>query len=115
MRTWIGVGAALVVLTSSPTISAQTRTLTGKISDSSCGASHDAMTEHGKKGSDKQCTEMCVMKGARYVLVADGKVLNIANQDFKDLKAFAGDSVTVNGDVKADTVTITKMAKAPAR
>jgi hypothetical protein len=91
---------------------AATGTWTGTISDSSCGASHDAMTEHGKKASDKQCTQMCVMKGAKYVFVNDGKVLMIKNQNFADLKKFAGDRVTVTGDLAGDTVTLTKVTAA---
>jgi hypothetical protein len=85
---------------------------TGTISDSGCGASHDAMTEHGKKGNDKQCTQMCVMKGAKYVFVNDGKVLMIKNQNLADLKKYAGDKVTITGDLTGDTVTVTKIAAA---
>lgn len=87
-------------------------TWTGTISDSMCGLSHAAMTEHGTKATDKQCTEMCVQHGAKYVFVTDGKVVNIANQNFKDLKAFAGDRVTLSGNLSGDTVMIAKLAKA---
>ena len=104
------VGASAMLLSTSA--SAATGTWTGTISDSSCGASHDAMTEHGKKGTDKQCTEMCVMKGAKYVFVSEGNVLMISNQKFADLKKFAGDHVTVTGDRRGDTITVTKIAAA---
>lgn len=86
-------------------------TWTGKISDSSCGASHDTMTEHGKKGTDKDCTLMCVKKGSRYVFVNEGKVLKIANQDFKGLQQFAGETVRLTGDLKDDMITVTKIEK----
>ncbi len=91
---------------------ASAATVTGVISDAMCGKSHAAMTEHGTKMTDKQCTQACVEHGSKYVLVEGDKVLNIANQDFKDLKAFAGDKVTVTGDIKGDTVTVTKLQKA---
>ena len=45
-----------------------------------CGKSHDTMTEHGKKMSDKQCTVACVEHGSQYVFVngqlefVDGRV-----------------------------------------
>ena len=94
-RTILGLVAAAAMMTYS-SASAATGTWTGTISDSGCGASHDAMTEHGKKGNDKQCTQMCVMKGARYVFVNDGKVLMIKNQNLADLKKHAGDRVTVH-------------------
>ena len=87
-------------------------TMTGIISDSQCGASHAAMMEHGAKMSDKQCTNGCVQHGAKYVFVQNGKVLQIANQDFKDLPTFAGDTVRLSGDVKGDTVTVTKIGAA---
>lgn len=87
-------------------------TLTGVISDSMCGASHDAMTEHGSKMTDKQCTAGCVQHGAKYVFVENGKVLQIANQNLKELPTVAGDKVQVTGDVKGDTITITKVEAA---
>jgi hypothetical protein len=38
------------------------------------------MTEHGRKGTDKDCTLMCVRGGSSYVFVSEGRVLKIANQ-----------------------------------
>ena len=110
-RTILGLVAAAAMVTYS-SASAATGTWTGTISDSGCGASHDAMTEHGKKGNDKQCTQMCVMKGAKYVFVNDGKVLMIKNQNLADLKKFAGDRVTVTGDLSGDTLTVAKVTAA---
>jgi hypothetical protein len=102
--------ATAVLIWTVPATAAQ-GTWTGTISDSLCGLSHAAMTEHGTKGTDKQCTTLCVTKGAKYVFVTDGKVLMIANQDLKDLKTFAGDRVTATGDLNRDTVRITKLAR----
>ena len=90
---------------------AAAETLTGKISDAMCGKSHDTMTEHGKKMTDKQCTVACVDHGSAYVVVTGDRILKVANQNFADLKQFAGDTVTLTGDVKGDTVTVTKIAK----
>ena len=87
-------------------------TWTGKISDSSCGASHDTMTEHGKKGTDKDCTLMCVKDGSKFVFVEKDTVMSIANQDFKDLQQFAGETVTLTGDLKGRSITVTKIEKA---
>jgi hypothetical protein len=84
-------------------------TLTGVISDSMCAASHAAMTQNGTKMTDKQCTAGCVEHGAKYVLVESGKVLQIANQNVKDLATFAGDTVKVTGDVKGNAITVTKI------
>ena len=87
-------------------------TWTGKISDSSCGSSHDTMTEHGKKGNDKDCTLMCVKDGSKFVFVEKDTVMPIANQDFKDLQRFAGETVTLTGDLKDKSITVTKIEKA---
>ena len=87
----------------------QNGNLDGHLSDSSCGASHDAMTEHGTKATDKQCTQMCVLRGAKYVFVNEGRVLMVKNQDLADLKTFAGDRVMVSGDLTGDTITLTKI------
>lgn len=70
------------------------------------------LTEHGKKGSDKECTQVCVMHGAKYVFVIEGKVLMIRNQSLATLQQFAGDRVTITGDVSGDTITVTKIAPA---
>lgn len=110
-RTIPALVAAAAVLSWVP-MSAANGTWTGTISDSGCGASHDAMTEHGTKGTDKKCTEMCVLKGAKYVFVNEGKALMIKNQNLADLKKFAGDKVTVTGDLSGDTLTISKIAPA---
>jgi hypothetical protein len=87
-------------------------TWTGTISDSACGASHAKMTDNGKKATDKQCTEMCVLHGAKYVFVENGKVLMIKNQDFAGLKQYAGNRVMLSGDRSGDTITVTKVAPA---
>jgi hypothetical protein len=48
-------------------------TLNGTISDSKCGAKHEAATE-----ADAKCAASCMKHGAEAVLVTDGKVLKIA-------------------------------------
>jgi hypothetical protein len=53
--------------------------------------------------------EACVRGGSRYILVADGKVLKIANQDNKDLAVHAGRTVKVTGELKGDQITVSKI------
>ena len=55
---------------------------------------------------------MCVTKGAKYVFVNNGKVIAIANQDFKDLARVAGATVKLTGELKGDAITVTKIEKA---
>src|SRR6266498_2291032 len=104
------IAAALILFASSTAFAAQ-QTWTGKISDSMCGASHTA-AEHGKKMTDRACTQACVKAGAKYVFVADGKVYNIANQNAKGLAARAGQTVSLTGEMSGDTITVSKIGGA---
>jgi len=92
--------------------SAADQTLTGQISDSQCGASHAKMMEMHKdaKMTDRDCTLACVKNGGKYVFVSNGKVYNIANQDFAALQQYAGDNVRLTGAVSGDTITVSKIA-----
>jgi hypothetical protein len=78
---------------------------TGTISDSMCGASHGSTPA-------KACTNGCVKKGSKYVVVVGDKVYSIANQDAPGLAKYAGDSVKVTGKMDGDAITVTKIDKA---
>ena len=111
----IALSLATVSLLAAAAFGAQ-ETWTGKISDSMCGASHQSTIEHsGKKMTDRECTLACIKQGAKYVLVHDGKVYNIANQDATGLETNAGHSVRVTGDVTGDTITVSKIEPAGHR
>ena len=56
-----------------------------EISDSACGAKHEEAAEGQGKMPDRECTQACVRGGSKYVLVVDGKVFQIANQDRRRL------------------------------
>ena len=86
-----------------------TETWTGQISDSACGAKHEEAAEGQGKMPDRDCTAACVRGGSKYVLVVDGKVLKIANQDNKDLATHAGHTVKLTGDLKGDSITVSKI------
>lgn len=75
---------------------------TGYISCAKCG---DASKEPGGIAKHAACSAACVKGGQAVVLVtSDNKVLKIANQD----KALAqvGKKVTIEGDLKDDTLEI---------
>src|SRR5437773_2574664 len=107
MRSLALIFAALV-LASTPTGAAE-QTWTGKISDSACGAKHEEAAEGNGVMPDRECTQACVRGGSKYVLVVDGKVLQIANQDNKDLATHAGHTVKVTGELKDSTITVSKI------
>jgi hypothetical protein len=94
---------------STPSIRAAEHTWTGQISDSACGAKHEEAAEGQGKMPDRDCTLACVRGGSKYVLVVDKKVFQIANQDNKDLATHAGHTVQVTGELKGDTITISKI------
>jgi len=99
--------AALLLLSALPRAAEQT--WIGNISDSACGKKHEEAAEGNGVMPDRECTQACVRGGSKYVLVVDGKVLQIANQDNKDLATHAGHHVKVTGELKGDAITVSKI------
>ena len=93
------------------------QTWTGRISDNLCNASHTKMaTSVFPPFEDPQCALECVKAGGKFVFVdKDDKSLQIANQDFEDLKKHPGVRVNLTGELKGDTITVTKIELAPAK
>ena len=96
-------------------------TLTGRLSDSMCGASHQAKataasTANGAEGpTDRQCLIACINALAKYVLVDQrGQVIPIANQDAMCLPLYAGRPVKLTGERRGDAVLVTKVEAIPA-
>ena len=85
------------------------QTWTGQISDSACGVKHEEAAEGQGVMPDRDCTQACVRGGSKYILVVDGKVMKIANQDNKDLATHAGHAVKVTGELKGDTITVSSV------
>lgn len=85
------------------------QTWNGKITDSMCGANHTAMT--GGKMSDRDCTLACVKSGQKYALASNGHVYPIENQSFAGLRQYAGEQVTVTGQLSSDgqSITVSKL------
>ncbi len=96
----------LLLLSSLPGSAAE-QNWTGQISDSMCGANHQAMAHGGKKVDAREYTLECVKAGSQYVFVSKGKTYNIANQDFAGLKAHAGRRVRLTGEMSADGKSLT--------
>ena len=99
----LGVGGVL----------AADQTWTGAISDKMCGANHKSM---GAKMTDRECTQACAKGGAPYVLLSGGKVYQLTNHD-ADLQIHAGHTVNLTGELKGDTIRVSKieMPKPPAK
>lgn len=102
----IGLGLITVV----GLATAANQTLTGKISDSNCGMSHNtAQHASSMKMSDHDCTLACIKNGAKYVFVTNGKVYQIENQDFSSLPEYAGENVRLTGDMNGNTIKVTSI------
>jgi hypothetical protein len=106
MKTAVILSALLVM---APLSRAAEQTWSGKISDSACGAKHEEAAEGQGVMADRDCTQACVRGGSKYVLVVDGKVFQIANQDNKDLATHAGHAVKMTGELKGNTITVSKI------
>jgi len=100
---------ATALLIAHPGLFAAEQTWSGKISDSACGAKHEEAAEGQGVMADRDCTQACIRGGSKYVLVVDGKVLQIANQDNKDLATHAGHAVKLTGEIKGNTITVSKI------
>ena len=111
MKTAVLLSAALLLAPAIP--SAAEQTWSGKISDSACGAKHEEAAEGQGVMADRDCTQACVRGGSKYVLVVDGKVFQIANQDSKELATHAGHTVTLTGELKGNTITASKIEMTP--
>ena len=53
---------------------------------------------------------LCVKKEGKYVFVHQGKVYSIDNQDFAGLQQHPGHTVRLTGEMKGDTITVSKIA-----
>jgi hypothetical protein len=99
----------ILTLLAGASLSAQ-QSFTGQISDSLCKAKHEEAAEDQGKMSDHDCTVACVKGGSKYVLLgSDGKVYDIANQDFKDLEKNAGAKVRITGELKGTAISVSKI------
>ena len=61
------------------------------------------------KMADRECTEMCIKAGGKYVFIMGDKVFQIADQKDKALAMHAGHTVLLTGELKGDTITVSKI------
>lgn len=82
------------------------QTWQGTVSDKMCAASHKSM-ENGKM-TDRECTLACTKGGAPYVFISEGKAYQLTNHD-ADLRTHAGHAVNLTGELKGDTIRVSKI------
>jgi hypothetical protein len=106
---------AAVLFAAAPLASAADKTWNGVISDAKCNGKH-SKAEHGSQtDSDHDCVTKCVSGGAKYVFVSGGKTYQIANQDFAGLKDHGGHKVALSGEMKGDSITVSKIEMPAAK
>jgi hypothetical protein len=81
--------------------------ITGYVSESHCGAAHNAPSEANTK-----CINTCLKGGSDPVLVSNGKVLKFDAGSKDKAKAHAGENVRIDGNLDGDTVKINSIEKA---
>ncbi len=110
------VAAALAGATA--VVGAQSKTMTGTISDSLCGKSHKEMAaKQGSTITDRDCVVACLNYSTpdspKLVFVdKGGAIYQIANQKFPGMIRRAGDPIVVTGEVAGTTITVTKIEAA---
>lgn len=87
---------------------ADDKTISGEVMDAACAkaGSHDAMMKKEGTKDAKDCTLTCAKMGSKLVLYDSStkKIYQLDNQD--KAKDFAGQHVTVKGDVKGKTIKV---------
>ncbi|HEV2469583.1 MAG TPA: hypothetical protein VGS78_10335 [Candidatus Sulfotelmatobacter sp.] len=99
---------AITLLTASLAVAAS-KSYTGTVSDSMCGA------KHAMPGDDAACTRACVSKGSKYALVVGDKVYTLETSNKAALATLdkqAGAKATVTGTEKDNTITVTSVKAA---
>ncbi len=81
--------------------------ITGYVSESHCGAKHNAPSK-----ASTACINKCLQGGSDPVLVVNGKVMQFDSSSKDKAKAYAGDNVKIDGTMSGDVVTINSIDKA---
>jgi Mg-chelatase subunit ChlD len=82
-----------------------TKTISGLLTDSHCGARHPMSS--GK--STAECVKACVRKGNAYMLV-DGEHRYILQGNQEQLAKLAGQRVTVTGNLEGKTIQVSALS-----
>ena len=100
--------ACLMIFAALSAISAiAATTFTGVITDDMCGNKHTMMP--GK--SDAECVRTCVRAGAKFAVMANGKMYILAGKT-SEVNALAGKKAMVSGQLQANTLTVSSITAA---
>ena len=114
MKKFVMIAAAILFATA-PALVAAEKTWNGVLSDAKCAGKH-SKDEHGATAAgDHDCATKCIAGGEKNVFISDGKTYKIANQDFAGLKTHAGHKVALTGEMKDDSITVSKIEMPAAK
>jgi len=101
------VAVALAAIIPHARIVAASRTVTGLVTDTMCGATH-------RLSDTKACLRECISHGSDYALVVNGTVYTLtANAtEQAELRKLAGKVAVVRGDVNDNAVRVESVSKA---
>jgi hypothetical protein len=105
MKTKLIATAALALSFTLPAF-AEKATLSGVLTDNMCTKKH---MMPGKPNAD--CVRECAKHGAKYVVVAGGKVLELKGKP-EQFSELAGKKVTVTGDLTGNALTVASIEEA---
>lgn len=94
------------LLLAAATAFAAPTTTTGILTDDMCVKKH---MMPGK--SNGECVRACVKEGAKYVVVTNGKTIELKGHE-SELNALAGKKVTVSGELKGNVLAVASVAAA---
>jgi hypothetical protein len=94
---------AFMILPQTSAQQPKTQTLTGVVSDTTCGATYNM-----KNMTPAECTRACAKQGG-YALVVGNTVYRLKGHE-ADLEKHAGEAATVKGAVNGKTVTVESVA-----
>ena len=108
--------AVAILFATAPALVAADKTWNGALSDAKCNGKHSKDEHGGTQASNHDCAAKCIAGGEKAVFVSSGKTYKIANQDFAGIKDHVGHNIALTGEMKGDTITISKieMKAAPA-
>ena len=108
----MGLAMGFLVASFGPAFASDDKTLSGEVMDAACAkaGSHDAMMKKEGTKDAKDCTLQCARMGSKLVLfdAATKTIYQLDNQD--KAKEFAGQHVTVKGDVKNKTIKVEEIS-----
>lgn len=109
MRAWVHVRRVLAIVAVGVSSGCESSsTLAGVVSDAVCAAAH-VWDEHGPPLTEPECVLQCNKRGAKFVLVTDDEVFEIANQEHPNLDRAAGREVMVQGRIYDGFISISRV------